>query len=55
MPTDASKQQITAFNRQGYSVILLSEKEKTPLLCLANDHQADDIMQEYTEAVNGNL
>lgn len=53
--TAAAKHQIGAFNKQGFTVILLSEKEKTPLLCLAEGHEADDIMREYTETLDGYL
>ena len=53
--TDVAMQQITSFNEQGYSVVLLSVKENEPYLRLADGHVAEDIMEEYREALDGNL
>ena len=51
--TDAAKGQIQSFNDQGYSVVLLSLKEKKPLLVLAAGHDAEVVMAEYKEAISG--
>jgi len=53
--TDAAKGQINAFNKQGFSVVLVSLKEKNPLLMLADGHLADEITTEYERALNGNI
>ena len=53
--TNTAKGQIKAFNEQGYSVILVSVKEKKPLLMLSDGHNAEEIMKEYKEAISGNL
>lgn len=53
--TNAAKGQIESFNSQGYSVILLSLKEKKPHLMLAKGHEAEIIMTEYRDKINGNI
>lgn len=53
--TDEAKQQIQAFIRQGFSVILLSVKKPKPHVILASGHAADTIVKEYEESLGGNL
>lgn len=53
--SDTAKAQIKDFNKQGYSVILLSVKENKPLLKLGQGHNANEIMQEYKEAINADI
>lgn len=53
--TEVAKGQIDAFIKQGFSVILMSTKEKKPLLMLAKGHNSDQIMNEYKESLNGDL
>lgn len=52
--TDVAKNQIASFNRQGYSVILLS-LDKQPHIILAEGHIASEIYKEYTGILNGNI
>ena len=52
---DIAKGQIQSFNDQGYSVVLLSLKEKAPHLMLGNGHDAEEIMAEYKEALSANV
>lgn len=54
-PTEAARGQIDAFLKQGFSVVLSSLSEKKPLLMLADNHNSDDIMGEYKEALSGNV
>lgn len=54
-PTNAAKGQIDAFVKQGYSVILSSLSEKKPLIMLADGHDSNEVMDEYKEALSGNL
>lgn len=51
---DIAKGQIESFKQQGYSVVLLLAGKK-PHIMLADEHDADSIMQEYTGALDGNL
>lgn len=53
--TDVAKGQIDNFQKQGYSVLLFSDKEKVPLLKLGNKHKKDEIILEYNESLNGNI
>jgi len=53
--TDIAKGQAMAFNKQGYSVIMLSVDEKHPYVMLADKHEIGSIMKEYKEAMSGNL
>ena len=53
--TDLAKGQIDSFQKQGFSVVLISLNEKKPLLMLADGHDSDEVMTEYKEALNGNL
>lgn len=53
--TDMAKGQIEDFRRQGFSVVLLSLREKKPLIMLAAGHIADEIMNEYKEALSGKI
>lgn len=53
--TDIAKGQINAFNKQGFSVIMLKEKTK-PLILSPKNHDKEEIYKEYlTELNNGNL
>lgn len=52
--TDSAKGQIAAFNSQGFSVVLLKGGRK-PHIMLADGHNAEDIMAEYIEALDGYL
>lgn len=53
--TEIAKNQISNFQKQGYSVLLFSEKEELPLLKLAYKHKKDEIIFEYNESLNGNV
>jgi len=52
--TAVAKNQIASFNRQGYSVILLS-KDEQPHIILAEGHTAPEIYKEYIGLLNGNI
>ena len=53
--TNMAKGQINSFQKQGFSVLLFSEKEEVPLIKLADKHETKEIILEYNEAVNGNV
>ena len=53
--TDLAKGQIRSFNEQGYSVVLISLKEKHPHLMLGKGHKAWTVMAEYKEAISGDV
>lgn len=53
--TDMAKKQIVSFNKQGYSVVLLTKNEK-PVLVVAPGHNEQEIKEEYIKLLkNGNL
>ena len=53
--TDMAKKQIVSFNKQGYSVVLLTKDEK-PVLMVANGHNEKEIREEYIKLLeNGNI
>lgn len=53
--TDTARRQVTDFNAQGYSVVLLSVARGKPHLMLSDGHGAEDVMSEYVGALRGNL
>lgn len=53
--TNTARGQIESFNKQGYSVILLKEKQR-PFMRLAEGHIKEEIYNEYLMSLkNGNL
>ena len=53
--TDMAKRQIVSFNKQGYSVVLLT-KDENPVLVIAPGHNENEIREEYIKLLeNGNL
>ena len=53
--TNIAKEQIVSFNKQGYSVVLVSVDEKYPRVMLSREHEIDMIMTEYKEVISGNV
>lgn len=53
--TDFAKQQINAFNGQGYSVILITPNDSNIRVILAKNHTLEAIEKEHKEAISGNL
>ena len=53
--TDIAKQQIQAFNNQGFSVVLLSVNEKEQHIMPAEGYTKDGVYSRYKEAISGDL
>ena len=53
--TDTARGQIKSFNKQGYSVVLLSTEKDEPYIMLADEHKSTEILNEYIEVINGNI
>lgn len=53
--TDIARKQIVSFNKQGYSVVLLTKDEK-PFIVVASGHNEEEIRKEYIKLLkNGDV
>jgi len=49
--TETARKQIVAFNKQGFSTLIVSPNKTQPILFLADGHKVEEIYKEWQEEV----